>query len=355
MDKYRIDSHKLMYHPERLAAWQAGETIYPVYVEISPSGACNQRCSFCALDFMEYRPRFLDPGLLGRRLHEMAALGVRSVMFAGEGEPFLHPRLAELVEVTMRAGIDVAITTNGVLLDSETARKVLPHVTWIKASVNAGSRATYGRLHRTREEDFDRVFANLEACVRLRNASGHDCTLGAQALLLPENEGELEELAGRCRDAGLDYLVIKPYSHHPRSRTTAYRDISYRDCGALAERLARYNTASFQVIFRAATMARRQELPKNYHRCLALPFWAYIDSSGTVWGCSTHLGDERFRYGNIAEEGFQAIWEGRARAASLAWCAEHLEPKNCRLTCRMDAVNRYLWELANPAPHVNFI
>ncbi|HAB51888.1 MAG TPA: radical SAM protein, partial [Ignavibacteriales bacterium] len=51
MDKYRIDSHKLMYHVSRINDWLEGKIIYPIYAEISPSGACNHRCTYCALDF----------------------------------------------------------------------------------------------------------------------------------------------------------------------------------------------------------------------------------------------------------------------------------------------------------------
>ena len=49
MDYLRIDSHKLNYHPARIAEWlDAGKDwekikkVYPIYVEASPSGACNQ-------------------------------------------------------------------------------------------------------------------------------------------------------------------------------------------------------------------------------------------------------------------------------------------------------------------------
>ena len=75
MDKYRIDSHKLMYHVSRINDWLEGKIIYPIYAEISPSGACNHRCTYCALDFMEYQSRFLDKEILRDRLSEMASLG----------------------------------------------------------------------------------------------------------------------------------------------------------------------------------------------------------------------------------------------------------------------------------------
>ena len=59
MDNYRVDSHKLMFHPERVTKWLSGENIYPIEIEISPSGACNHRCIFCAYDYIGYQPDFL--------------------------------------------------------------------------------------------------------------------------------------------------------------------------------------------------------------------------------------------------------------------------------------------------------
>ena len=42
-DKYRIDSHKLIYHPKRVAdwlkfhnQWEEAKKIYPIYFEITP-------------------------------------------------------------------------------------------------------------------------------------------------------------------------------------------------------------------------------------------------------------------------------------------------------------------------------
>lgn len=61
---YDIDSHKLMYHPHTVSQWLDGVNVYPIYVEVSPSGACNHRCSFCALDFMGYEKVFLKKGIL---------------------------------------------------------------------------------------------------------------------------------------------------------------------------------------------------------------------------------------------------------------------------------------------------
>ncbi len=97
------------------------------------------------------------------------------------------------------------------------------------------------------------------------------------------------------------------------------------------------------------------EASRDYQHCLALPFWSYLDAGGNIWGCSMYMGDDKFLYGNIYENSFQEIWEGEKRMESLQWVDQELDTNQCRVNCRMDKINRYLWELNNPSAHVNFI
>jgi MoaA/NifB/PqqE/SkfB family radical SAM enzyme len=354
-DPYRIDGQKLSYHLQRVADWQAGKLVYPIYIEVSPAGACNHRCTFCGLDFMGYKKSNLDTAMLRRTLDEWGRLGVKSVMYAGEGEPLLHPDIADITAHGRAAGIDQAFTTNGVFLTPELAERLLPATTWIKVSFNGGTPATYSAIHRAKESDFTRVLDNLAAAVALRRRHGWTCTLGLQMILLPENAGEVEILARRARDLGVDYLVVKPYSQHPQSRTRQYAEVRYAEHQALAERLAALCTPDFNVVFRAETMRKWDQGGHPYHRCLALPFWSYVDASANVWGCSMYMGDERFRFGNLMKESFQQIWEGERRRAGMAYVDGQLDASGCRVNCRLDAVNRYLHDLRAPPAHLNFI
>lgn len=354
-DVFRIDSHKLLFHPHRVAKWLDGETIAPLYVEISPTGLCNHRCLFCAKDYLGYPARYLETGTLLQRLTELGALGVRSIMYGGEGEPLLHPDIALIVEQSRLAGIDVAMSTNGVFLSRELAARILPLMSWLKISINAGTPSGYARIHRTGEDDFQTVLDNLTSAAILVRDNGWDCTLGAQAVLLPENAGEMEALAVRVREAGASYLVIKSYSQHHRSNTQIYAKIDYSCYDELAASLSQLATDRFSVIFRRHAMDKLQRSERGYDRCLALPFWAYIDSAGDVWGCSSYIGDDRFRYGNINESSCRDIWEGERRQRSLDFVAHGLNTVGCRLNCRMDEINRYLRELQHPSKHVNFI
>jgi len=354
MDKYRIDAHKLIYHPERVSDWLKNRNIIPLYAEISPSGACNHRCTYCALDFMKYRPRFLDTKVIKARLSEMARLGLKSVMFAGEGEPFLHPDMAEISVHANERGIDTSYTTNAVLMRPAVTDKILPTTSWIKVSVNGGTPETYSKIHRASPKDFFRVFENLGYAAELKRAGGYACALGIQMVLLPENAHEAFKLAEKASSAGLDYLVIKPYSQHPQSLTDKYRKVRYAGFEKLARRLEKLNRPGFSVIFRLNTMKKWDEGRRPYNRCLALPFWSYIDAGGNVWGCSMFLRNEKFRYGNLNKNTFRQIWEGEKRRRSLRYVSS-MDAASCRVNCRMDEINRYLWQLKNPVEHCNFI
>jgi cyclic pyranopterin phosphate synthase len=341
-DEHRIDSHKLEFHPERVAQWrEAGDdwelakSVYPIYVEVSPVGACNHRCTFCAVDYIGYKAVMLEAELLSERLAEMHALGVKSVMFAGEGEPLLHKQISRIVNDAYFDGLDVAFTTNGVLLDR---LENLDHCEWIKISLNAGTEETYDRVHRGKAGDWGRVWEAIERAV-LRKG---DCTIGVQMVMLPENVGETRALEKRCQDVGVDYLVLKPYSQHKFSLTRGYE--GYKPIAMPA-------TGKKVVVREQAIKTEKHE----YDKCNATPyFWAYIMASGDVYGCSAYLLDPRFNYGNLKEQTFKSVWEGERRRDNWEYVRKHLDIKDCRVNCRMDKANRYLAGF-DTLSHINFV
>jgi radical SAM protein with 4Fe4S-binding SPASM domain len=363
-DEYLIDSHKLIYHPKRVAdllsvngSWEKAKSIYPIYMEVSPVGACNHRCTFCAVDYIGYKTNMLDIDMYSERLKEMGKLGVKSIMYAGEGEPMLHKKIHTIVKNTKNAGIDVSFTTNGTVITDNFLDEGLPSTSWMKVSINAGTKETYSKIHQTKEKDFDKVISNLQKLIKVRNDKNYDCIVGAQTLLLPENMNEMQQLIKVARDEiGLDYLVIKPYSQHMFSETHQYENLAYDNHLDLEESFKKENTDKFNVVFRSHAMRKYSEKDR-YKKCHATPFvWGYIMADGAVYGCSAYLLDKRFEYGNINTGSFKEIWEGERREENFKFIQKDLNIIDCRKNCRMDEVNRYLHHLSEDnVPHVNFI
>jgi len=277
-------------------------------------------------------------------------------MFAGEGEPLLFKDLDLIVEHCKNIGIDTSLTTNFVPLNKKNIQRCVESCSWIKVSLNAGSAKTYAEVHQTKEVDFERVMSNLEYALKYRAEKKLHCTIGVQMLLLPENKEEATLLAKKCKELGVDYLVIKPYSQHLSSETHKYENIDYSKMMDIEKELEKFNDDKFSVVFRANTMQKHVEKSQSYDKCHSTPFfWAYIAADGKVFGCSAYLGKDEFCYGNIYDDSFSNIWEGEKRKNSYNYIMNELEIKNCRVNCRMDEVNRYLFRLKNPQAHDNFI
>lgn len=351
-ENIRMDSHKLIYHPETVSKWMRGELIYPIEVEISPSGTCNHRCVFCAVDYVGYHPDFLKRDTILRDISQMARRGLKSVICSGEGEPLLNRDMPDIANGIKACGVDVAMSTNGVLFTREKLQDCLGAFTWVRYSVASMYETFYDKIQRGRPGDLERVKVNLAEAVRMKRDRGLSTTLGVQCLLLPDNLSGLPDMAGQLREIGVDYLTVKPYSQHLHSENTF--EIDYGAMLDVERKLKEYETDRFAVYFRANAM-KKMHHEKCYRQCHGLPFMTHIDARGNVWPCVAHIGTEEFCYGNINAQTFQEIWEGRRRQEVVDRLNGLDINTVCREACRLDEINKYLDELRHPGAHVNFI
>ncbi|MCR5346928.1 MAG: radical SAM protein [Fretibacterium sp.] len=348
----RMDSHKLIYHPRTVANWLEGKNIYPIEIEISPSGACNHRCVFCAVDYIGYKPNFLNKDIILRDIRHMSTRGLKSVICSGEGEPLLNKDMPEIANKIKECGVDVAMSTNGVLFTEDKAKECLAAFTWIRFSIASMEEVSYNAIQRGQAGDLDRVKTNLAHAVRIKKEHGFKTTLGVQCLLMTENAGQLPSMAKQLREIGVDYLTVKPYSQHKHSEN--HQEINYESLLALEQELRQYTTEDFAIYFRANAM-RKMHHDKPYKVCHGLPFMTHIDSAGNVWPCVAHIGAREFCYGNIYEQPFEEIWNGDKRRQVVEKMRGMDVNKICREACRLDEINKYLDELKHPGEHVNFI
>ena len=370
-----IENPKVVFHPDWLKRYRKDPfSVPPIYLEISPAGACNHRCTFCAPEMLGYQTRFLNPEILRLRFEEMKAmreadpdgLGVRSIQFAGEGEPTLHRGFGKMLGFARAVGIDVGVLTNATGLVRNRLPEILPNVNgYLQVSVNAGIAESYAAIHQTKPRDWDLIWNNLSEAVNFKRQFGLECDIGANMTVLvkdirdergnvvPANWQEMEALARKARDTGLDYVSFKPYSQHPYSVATArhYGDMSYAETlpeiVAIGERLKNeLNSPGFEVVFRF-TRFKEYEDERHYTVCRATPaIWSYIQSDGVWISCSAHWTNEAFHLGTINTEPVREIWFGDKRRRHLKFVLEKLDISVCRKTCHPDKENAFLDKLA---------
>ncbi len=349
MDK-EIDSHKLMFHPERVAEWHGKGDCPPIYIEIGLTNLCNHKCSFCGLDWARGQ-NTLKTDVLFKNLEDMSKFGVKSICFSGAGEPLLHKDFLLIIKKTKELGIDVSFSTNVVLFNEKIAEQTLAYLSWIRFSLDSATAETHSKLHGTSKEDFPKIINNLKKAVEIKRKNNYSVILGVQFLLLDENKDELLEIAKICRDLGVDNLQIKPYSQNPNSVNRISVDYSkFRD---FEDQLKSLATENFKIIYRSIR-AENVEKGHDYKECFGLPFFAIINEKGNVAPCHQFYDLEEFSFGNIYDNLFSEIWLGKKRQEVI----QKINKKGvseCKKGCRLHEINKYLHRLRFPNFHDNFI
>ena len=150
-------------------------------LRISVTDRCNIRCFYCMPnENVQFRPRqeILTFEEIVRFVRIVAARGVSKLRLTG-GEPLVRSDLVHLVEqLACIAGIqDIALTTNGILLDEFAAPLKAAGLTRVNISLDTLSEETFRRI--ARRDGLDRVLAGIEAA---RQAGFQQIRLNAVAI-----------------------------------------------------------------------------------------------------------------------------------------------------------------------------
>jgi len=208
-----LDSHKLSYHFDRVQAWENGEKISPVSVDMALTRACSAMCSFCYAMFQEPQERAsIKTKEALNLLDDFAKIGIKAVSIVSDGESTLSKAYVPFIQHASKIGINVGNATNGWEFEKEKIDQVLPHLTWVRFTVGAGTPEGYSKIMFKGEEHtevFDRAMRNIRYAVELKRKLKLNVTLGIQMVLMPEFKDEIIPFAKLALDLGVDYGVIK--------------------------------------------------------------------------------------------------------------------------------------------------
>jgi len=351
-----VDGHKLMYYPEEVATWKKTGAGTPLHVEIGPTNRCHHHCSFCSVDWITHGSVRIDTDVLVRGIHSMADTGVRSIYYAGEGEPLLHPGMEQFVQAGHKRGIKNSMSTNGGLLIEKRLPGLLPYFAWIRFSIDAARPETHHSIHKTK--DFNKVIENMRRATKFKRDNNLDVEIGAQFIVLEENLEELEEFADLMKDVGVDNVQFKPHHNHPKSASnpTLYNLTDEN----LRQRLLARTTDDFQVMVRSRNLEEMPEIPGQTHnycykKCFAYNFLTLIDAKGSCYGCNIFYDQKDYSFGNLYEQSFEEIHTSGQVQKIIDKVAElnHVQCGNYK--CRPHVLNEYLDRIKNPEKNDEFI
>ncbi|EDO9795238.1 radical SAM protein [Campylobacter fetus] len=355
--KFSLDAHKLHHHLDRVLEFKQTGDCAPIYMEVSPCGSCNHRCLFCAYDYIAYPNIKLDTDNFIKFTTEVAKAGLKSMLFAGEGEPLIHNDIDKMVAHAKQCGIDCGMFSNAALLKADLAKKLLPNLTFLRFSFNAGDSQTYSKIHTSHKKssDFEKVVENIKFANDYRKEQNLKVDLGSQFVLLKENKNSLINAVKTMKECGVDYISVKPFVL--QNENQLYKNNSKFETDqleTLINEAKSYESDDFKVIFRQNAFFKYGQ--RDYSHCYGCSFITVLNSAGDLASCLPYWDKKEFVYGNINEQSFEAIWGGVRRKRVKELLENKINTKNCPPNCRPNAINEFLNEILNPdVKHINFI
>jgi MoaA/NifB/PqqE/SkfB family radical SAM enzyme len=307
-----LDSHKLSYHYERVKAWENGERIAPVCVDMALTRACGAMCSFCYAMVQEPQERAtIKTKEALNLLDDFAEVGVKAVSLISDGESTLSKAYVPFIQHAAKIGIDVGNATNGWEWEPSKIDEVLPFLTWVRFTVAAGKPEAYSKIMFKSSEHtpvFDRAMSHIKYAVDLKKKLNLKVTLGIQMVLLPEFKDEIIPFAKLALDLGVDYGVIKHCSDDEFG-TLGVDYSKYEEMYGLLTQAENMSSEKTKIIVKWSKI-KDKGLP-SYQRFYGPQFLLQISGSGLVApsGMFFNARYSKFHMGNFADERFKDIFK----------------------------------------------
>ena len=310
--KLILDSHKLSYHYDRIEAWENGEKISPISVDMALSRACGAMCSFCYAMIQEPQERAsIKTKDALNLLDDFAEIGIKSVSLVSDGESTLSKAYVPFVQHASNLGIDIANATNGWEFEKEKVDQVLPHMTWIRFTVGGGTPEGYSKVMYKGEKYtkvFDRAMRNISYAVELKQKLNLDVTIGIQMVLTPEFKDEILPFAKLAVDLGVDYGVIKHCSDDEMG-TLGIDYAKYEEMYPIIQKAEKMSNDKTKVI--AKWKKIKDKGVSSYNRLYGPQFLLQLSGSGLVAPAGQFFNARysKLHMGNFTEERFIDIFK----------------------------------------------
>ena len=280
----------------------------PAAVNIDVSDACNLACRVCSRELgYDRRQRAFFPLADFERL--VAELRPAYLLLSGYGEPLLHRALPALVAAGAATGAQVALVTNGTLLDADRGAALRgAGLARLKVSLDAARPEPFAKMREG--GDLDVILDNVRAFV----AAPGPTQVEVQMVLSQDNLDELLPMLALCAGLGLqpNFLGMFTYGGQPGfvERALPGPDpavLSVLEAGvaeAEARGMRRSEGALRQII-------RGLDPSVSRAPCYMPWYQVTISTDGEVYACCHHsVGGKSL--GNAVQHGFAAVWNGEA-------------------------------------------
>ncbi|MGE5547753.1 MAG: radical SAM protein [Solirubrobacterales bacterium] len=268
----------------RLLPWE-------VYVQISRR--CNLRCAMCGHEVWKSNSGFMEQEVFDRVIAECKRTGVETMhILAGQGEPFLHPQVFEMLEQAVAAGLKVGIVTNGTPFNQARIDQLANiGLAYVQFSFAGWDKESYEGVYVGSK--FERTLENLKG-MNAAFPPGGRTAFAVKAVASGDWKATMKKTQDFLAGHGIDRIFTFVANNFGGTV----------QCGSFHEKHGVWSNKDLD---------HQRRMP-----CRVLLKAVGVFCDGTVTACGCYDSNAELRIGNIMEQGLDEIRQGEAFGRILA-------------------------------------
>lgn len=263
----------------------------PIGVGIDVTNRCNLNCEWC--NARDYRDNQTLPLEHVKQIIDMCEdWGVKTVCYAGGGEPTLHPQFPEILEYTHDAGLGIIVVTNATMLDSRMIDAIVRNAQICSASIDAGTAKTWQSIKKC--DLFPKVIDGCRHLADRARNTGLDLTY--KVLLSDKNQYELYTACKLAKDIGFKNFFVRPVASENILGECRVIDFDTEAVFNQLEQCRTLETDTFGVYsnFSRVSPTMFQKTHK-FEKCQASPLFTVFCADGYCYLCIDYRSREEGR------------------------------------------------------------
>lgn len=281
----------------------------PKLIQIEISNRCNLNCAMCIRNLIS-----CDRGDMSLdRFKEMitTAFNYRhTALLYGQGEPFLHPDIIEMIKFERERGNFVTTVTNATLLDGNMCEQIIESgLNYLRVSIDGATEKTFNSIRRG--ADFSQVTENVQRLSDMVRRRDSELELGVACMATKWNLHELPQIIYLTHRLGIPIIEIKEvrnYLTSPKLSLSAaaeeYKVFAEELQLILEETRRRAKELGVKLVLQIPSV-------KKGTGCINPWFKTYVTFDGWVTPCSRYYSKNHYTFGNLFEEPFDLIWNNQ--------------------------------------------
>lgn len=372
---YVIDGSKVKWYSDRIAAWERGERIAPITMDVAWTRSCQASCHFCYASTQASawenedpsRPKKITKKVALEFLDDAAEIGVKGVSLISDGESTVVPWYADSIEHAAKVGIKIGVGSNGIALTRPVLERILPNISYLRFNFSAGEKKRYAEIMGLEQKYYDIVLQNIKDAMEIVRRDKLAVTVNMQLVLDPKDEDQIIPFGELVKKMRPTYGIIK----HCADTVEGLLGINYRDYEPLYDKLRKFEAMGDAEMRMIAKWERIVDGDKRkYSKCFGPGFQLQMSGNGLIAPCG-FLFNEKFKafhIGSILERRFKEIfWSDRYKEVLDYLGSDNFNPQTrCGAQCLQHHTNDWLFKYKNgevtippptatPPPHLEFL